>query len=71
MSNLEETHRLVAADDRKDFDFAERGFIATRKDPVIKRPSGRAAFDLSSYDFLDGDGAGYAPIRACGARRRS
>jgi alkyl sulfatase BDS1-like metallo-beta-lactamase superfamily hydrolase len=54
MSNLEETHRLVAADDRNDFDFAERGFIATRRDPVIKHPSGRAAFDLSSYNFLDG-----------------
>src|SRR5476649_1992687 len=55
MSTLEETRALVAADDRKDFDFAARGFIATRKDPVIKRPDGRTAFDLSWYDFLDGD----------------
>jgi len=54
MSNLEEAQRLVAADDRKDFDFAERGFIATLKDPVIKHPSGRTAFDLSSYKFLEG-----------------
>ncbi len=54
MSTLEEARRLVAADDRKDFDFAERGFIATLKDPVVKRPDGRTAFDVSSYGFLDG-----------------
>ena len=29
---LDEARDLVAADDRKDFDFAERGFIATLKD---------------------------------------
>lgn len=52
MSNLNEVRQLVAEDDRKDFDFAERGFIATRKDPVIPRPDGGAAFDLSAYDFL-------------------
>ena len=55
MSNLDETRALVAADDRQDFDFAGRGFIATRKDPVIKRPDGRTAFDLSWYNFLEGD----------------
>ena len=54
MSPLEEVRQLVAADDRKDFEFAERGFIATRKDPLIKRPDGRTAFDLSSYAFLTG-----------------
>src|ERR1700729_2549322 len=55
MGNLEEARRLVEADDRKDFDFAERGFIATREDPVIKGPGGRKAFDLSSYGFLEGN----------------
>ena len=54
MGNLEEARRLVEADDRQDFDFAERGFIATRADPVIKGPGGRKAFDLSSYGFLAG-----------------
>ncbi len=54
MGTLEEVRQLVAADDRRDFEFAERGFIATREDPLIKRPDGRAAFDLSSYGFLDG-----------------
>ena len=54
MTTLDEARALVAADDRKDFDFASRGFIATRRDPVIKGPGGRTAFDLSSYGFLDG-----------------
>ncbi len=55
MSNIEEARQLVAADDRRDFEFAQRGFIATRKDPIIRRPDGRAAFDLSSYAFLEGE----------------
>jgi alkyl sulfatase BDS1-like metallo-beta-lactamase superfamily hydrolase len=54
MDALEEARRLVAEDDRKDFEFAERGFIAARKDPKIMRPDGRVAFDLSAYGFLDG-----------------
>src|SRR5712692_7899373 len=54
MGAREKVRQLVAADDRKDFEFAERGFIATRKDPLIKRQDGRAAFDLSSYGFLQG-----------------
>ncbi len=56
MNPLDEARRMVAEDDRKDFDFASRGFIATRADPVIKHESGsRAAFDLSAYKFLEGD----------------
>ncbi len=54
MIAMDEARALVAADDRQDFEFAARGFIATRKDPVIARADGRAAFDLSSYDFLKG-----------------
>src|SRR5579863_5400902 len=52
MQANEEVRQLVAADDRKDFEFAARGFIATRQDPIIARADGRAAFDLSSYNFL-------------------
>ena len=56
MTTLDEARRLVAEDDRKDFDFASCGFIATRADPVIKHESGgRAAFDLSAYRFLEGE----------------
>ncbi len=55
MNNADEVRQLVAADDRRDFEFAQRGFIATRTDPIIKRPDGRAAYDLSAYAFLEGE----------------
>jgi alkyl sulfatase BDS1-like metallo-beta-lactamase superfamily hydrolase len=51
---LAEVRRLVAQDDGEDLALATRGFIATRKDPVIRKPNGAPAFDLSAYDFLDG-----------------
>lgn len=53
MDQREDAISLVVGDDRRDFDFAERGFIATREDPVIKRADGRVAFDLSAYAFLE------------------
>ncbi len=40
--------------DRQDFDFAERGFVATRADPKILDASGRLVWDLTAYDFLKG-----------------
>lgn len=51
--HIEEARQMVSADDRKDFDFANRGFVATLGDPVVKRPDGRTAVDLSAYAFLD------------------
>jgi alkyl sulfatase BDS1-like metallo-beta-lactamase superfamily hydrolase len=66
----QEAQTLVANDDRKDFDFANRGFIATRADPVIKRADGRTAFDLSSYAFLNGAAPETAnPTRPVQSRR--
>ena len=41
-------------EDREDFDFAARGFIATLEDPVIRAADGRVVVDLSAYAFLDG-----------------
>jgi alkyl sulfatase BDS1-like metallo-beta-lactamase superfamily hydrolase len=37
---------------KQDFEFADRGFIATREDRLIKDETGRVVFDLASYDFL-------------------
>lgn len=54
-NTLAEARDLVANDDRKDFDFAGRGFIATLKNPKITRADGHVAFDLSSYDFVHAD----------------
>ncbi|HXQ11611.1 MAG TPA: alkyl sulfatase dimerization domain-containing protein [Caulobacteraceae bacterium] len=55
MTTLAEAKALVAADDRKDFEFASRGFVATRADPVIARGDGRPANNLAAYDFLAAD----------------
>ena len=50
----EEVRQLVASDDGRDLEFAERGFIATRKDPLIRGSGGRTVYDLSSYRFVSG-----------------
>ncbi|NQE60333.1 alkyl/aryl-sulfatase [Caulobacter sp. RHG1] len=44
----------LPADDRQDFEFADRGFVATRADPLIKREDGQVAWNLAAYDFLKG-----------------
>ncbi len=51
---MAEARALVENDDRKDIEFAERGFIATRADPLVRDASGKVVYDLSSYDFLKG-----------------
>lgn len=42
-------------ENKQDFDFAGRGFIATLENPKITDANGKVVFDLSSYDFLKGD----------------
>lgn len=37
--------------DKQDFKDAEKGFIATLKDPNIKNKEGRTVFDISSFNF--------------------
>ena len=37
---------------RQDFEFADRGFIATRADPKILAADGPVVWDLSAYDFM-------------------
>ncbi|MFT3723618.1 MAG: alkyl sulfatase dimerization domain-containing protein [Hyphomonadaceae bacterium] len=38
--------------DTRDFDFAQRGFIATRKDPLIANAAGQPVWSLAAFDFL-------------------
>jgi alkyl sulfatase BDS1-like metallo-beta-lactamase superfamily hydrolase len=38
--------------DTRDFNWADRGFIATRKDPKIVTATGQVVWDLSAFDFL-------------------
>ena len=40
--------------DTQDFAFADRGFIATRKDPVITNAAGQPVWNLAAFDFLKG-----------------
>ena len=46
--------QLPFADDQ-DFDFARRGFVASRTDPLIKRADGGVAWNLAAYDFAKGE----------------
>ncbi len=41
--------------DRQDFDFASRGFIATRKDPIIRDAAGKPVWDTTALAFAKGD----------------
>lgn len=41
-------------EDDSDAQRAERGFIATRTDPVIRDRDGEVVFDLAAYDFAEG-----------------
>lgn len=41
-------------EDQRDFDFAQRGFIANRTDPKIRDENGRVVFDMEEGAFLDG-----------------
>lgn len=38
--------------DRGEEMLAERGFVATRKDPIIRGANGQVVLDLSAYDFV-------------------
>ncbi len=57
--SVEAAHQQVLVElpfeNTKDFESAAKGFIATRKDPVIKNPDGSLAMDLSWFDFLQKD----------------
>jgi alkyl sulfatase BDS1-like metallo-beta-lactamase superfamily hydrolase len=38
--------------DTRDFTWADRGFVATRKDPKITGAAGQVVWDLAAFDFL-------------------
>lgn len=41
-------------EDGRDAEFAQRGFIATRTDPIIRNAAGKPVFNLAAYDFVTG-----------------
>jgi len=57
-ATLEKNKALAAAlpfADRRDFDFAERGFLGTRADPLIKAADGRVVWNLDAFAFTQAD----------------
>ncbi|ACL95074.1 alkyl/aryl-sulfatase [Caulobacter vibrioides] len=44
--------QTLPLNDRQDFEFADKGFLGTRADPIIRRADGQAAWNLAAYDFL-------------------
>lgn len=51
---LDEALRELPPETEQDFEFAQRGFIATWPEPVILRDNGEPAFDLAGNDFIEG-----------------
>ncbi len=47
--------KTLPFEDKQDFDFATRGYLGTLSDPVIRRADGAVAWDLTAYDFVQGD----------------
>ena len=54
--------QALPADDGRDAEFADRGFIATLADPVIKNAAGKPIWNLGAYDFMTGAGAAPATV---------
>ena len=44
----------LPAEDGRDAEFAARGFLATRTDPLIRAADGRPVWNLAGYDFVGG-----------------
>ena len=44
----------LPADGTRDAEFSRRGFLATRRDPIITGANGKPVWDLAAYAFVDG-----------------
>jgi len=44
----------LPAEDGRDSDFAQRGFVATRSDPVIRNAAGKPVWNTAAYQFVSG-----------------
>lgn len=53
---VQESFRSTAPfTDKRDDTFAHQGFLGSRKDPLIKSVDGRVVWDLSTFQFLQGE----------------
>ena len=48
------TAKALPAEDGRDADFAQRGFIATRTDPIIRNAQGNPVWNTAAYQFVTG-----------------
>jgi alkyl sulfatase BDS1-like metallo-beta-lactamase superfamily hydrolase len=46
--------KTLPAEDGRDAEFAARGFVATRSDPLIRNAQGRTVFNIAAYDWVKG-----------------
>jgi alkyl sulfatase BDS1-like metallo-beta-lactamase superfamily hydrolase len=46
--------KTLPVEDGRDAEFAARGFIATRTDPLIRNPQGRVVWNTAAYDWVKG-----------------
>ena len=51
---LAEAARNLPPEDGQDFEFAQRGFIATWPESVIRQANGQPSFNLAGNDFVEG-----------------
>ena len=54
-ANAKVLKELPFETDKKDFEWAMKGFIANREDPLIKNKNGDIVWDLSATEFLKSD----------------
>ncbi len=50
-----EMRKRLPADDGRDAEFAARGFIATRQDPIIRDAAGKPVWNLDAYEWMKGE----------------
>ena len=51
----EQAAAQLPPDGARDAEFSTRGFLATRKDPVIRNAAGQPVWNLDAYTFVTGD----------------
>ena len=49
---------ILPLDDQQDFEDAQRGFIGAIDGGIIKNEEGRVVWDLTQYEFIDGEAPG-------------
>ena len=54
LSAQEGTAKVLPAEDGRDADFAQRGFVAARADPIIRNAQGKPVWNTAAYQFVTG-----------------